>query len=74
MTTTALEPLPRCPRHGTMALRPLARQTAEQRWCGTWYDCTAHCCWTSVLLPSPELRAQLAEQERAQVARTLVPA
>lgn len=61
-TITALEPLPQCSAHGTMALRPLDRQTAEQRWCGVWYDCGAHRCWSSALLPSPELRAQLAEQ------------
>jgi len=38
---TALSPLPSCPaspQHGPCVLRPLARQTYEQRWCGTWAD------------------------------------
>lgn len=55
---------PDCREHGPMVLRPASRQTTEQRWCGTWYDCTAHRCLTSVLDPSPELVAQLAEQAK----------
>lgn len=43
--------LPKCPRHNTqMELRALARQTPEQKWCGTWYDCTEAGCRCSVLL------------------------
>ncbi|WBB94110.1 hypothetical protein [Verrucosispora sp. WMMC514] len=68
-TTTDLELLPACGRHGTMALRPLDRQTPEQRWCGVWYDCTDPWCRTATLLPSPELRRQLAEQAEAAAAR-----
>jgi hypothetical protein len=44
----------RCSVHGdTMILRPLSRQSKEQQWCGTWYDCQR--CTGSVLLPSEEL-------------------
>lgn len=47
-----------CPHgHGPMQKRPLERQTYEQRFCGTWYDCPQ--CYASVLEPSPELTAQL---------------
>ncbi len=33
--------------------------TAEQAWCGRWYDCAKPTCASSVLLPSRELRAYL---------------
>ncbi|MFY1595555.1 hypothetical protein [Micromonospora sp. WMMD737] len=69
MTTTDLATLPTCNTHGQMTLRPADRQSAEQRWCGTWYDCAAHRCLTSVLLPSPALMAQLAEQATRAGAR-----
>ena len=37
-----LTTLPKCPTHGAqMELRPLYRQTREQKWCGAWYDCMA---------------------------------
>ena len=65
MPGTALAERPSCPashEHGYMELRPLSRQTREQRWCGVWYDCSAARCHSSVLYPSPELRAQNAEQ------------
>jgi hypothetical protein len=52
--------LPRCPTHPEfqMALRPDARQTYEQKFCGVWYDCLA--CSQSVLFKSKELEAHLA--------------
>jgi hypothetical protein len=51
-----------CERHGgggtvLMVVRPLSRQTAEQRWCGMWYDCPL--CQSSVLEMSPELIAHI---------------
>lgn len=53
---------PECPRgHGPMVLRAESVQTAEQRWCGTWYDCPpgapGYHCTSSHLIPSDELRA-----------------
>lgn len=62
--TTALMVLPACPAdpaHGQMVLRPVDRQTPEQKFCGTWYDCVR--CHSSTLFRSPELDAQLAEQQ-----------
>lgn len=56
---------PANPSHGQMHLRPIERQTPEQRWCGTWYDC--HRCWSSRLIHSTELRQSLMEQ-RARIA------
>jgi hypothetical protein len=32
-------------------------QTAEQRWCGTWFDCPEFHCRNSRLIPSQELLA-----------------
>ena len=50
-----LMPIPRCPHCGKpLALRPDGRQTPEQRWCGTWYDCLK--CNYSLLLESRELK------------------
>lgn len=68
--TTALMTIPTCPAdpsHGQMILRPIERQTPEQKFCGTWYDCPR--CHSSVLLRSPELAAQLAEQRAALEAK-----
>ena len=49
---------PRCPAHRCyMVLRPEGRQTYEQRFCGTWYDCDVLRCRASVLYPSRELGA-----------------
>ena len=65
--TTALARLPVCPTaadHGPMTLRPSAIQTPDERWCGTWYDCTGRRCWSSVLWPSPALTLFLASQRR----------
>jgi len=50
---------PRCREHGYMTLRPLERQTYEQRFCGTWYDC-GHC-GASMLYYSRDLCHQLGE-------------
>jgi hypothetical protein len=49
-----------------MQLRPLARQTYEQQWCGVWYDCTAPQCRSSVLLASPMARRLADERRRAR--------
>ena len=60
--TTAIVRMPDCPSeptHGQMRLRPLDRQTYEQRWCGVWYDCER--CHSSILLESVELKAHLAQ-------------
>lgn len=60
--------MPDCPAnadHGQMALRPIGRQTPEQRWCGTWYDCQR--CSSSMLLPSPQLAEELAAQRQRQL-------
>ena len=45
--------LPHCkkPGHGQMVLRPLSKQTPEQKSCGVWYDCSHHDCYCSVLYP-----------------------
>jgi len=55
---------PRCPvdAHGFMEWRPSSRQTPEQLFCGVWYDCTQ--CKSSVLFPSPGLKAQLADMRK----------
>lgn len=59
--------LPECPNgHGPMVLRPVAFQSRDALWCGTWYDCPpgppgSHCA-SSALVPSAELEAQLREQ------------
>src|SRR5690606_23509616 len=53
---------PSNPDHGPLEPRPLERQTPEQKWCGTWFDCTR--CSSSVLVPSPELTKFLEEQRR----------
>jgi hypothetical protein len=64
MSSTALAERPTCPAtpaHGYLALRdPPGGWTPEQRWCGTWYDCTR--CTSGVLYPSRALREQLAAQ------------
>lgn len=52
---TTLARLPVCPAgHGPLQYRPPG--TREQAWCGTWFTC--HRCRSSVLWPSPALRAQ----------------
>lgn len=55
----ALMNLPKCKTHSQMILRTPTLQSAEQKWCGTWYDCPQ--CPVSVLFPSPDLNRQLAE-------------
>ena len=45
--------IPQCPHcKKQLSLRPEGRQTPEQKWCGTWYDCT---CGYSLLIESNEL-------------------
>lgn len=51
---------PLCDHENGLVLRPLSRQTPEQRFCGIWYDCP-HCHF-SKLIPSKGLLAQLAAQ------------
>lgn len=70
-TSEALMLRPECPvpAHGRMELRPLQRQSPEQRWFGVWYDCTEPHCQCSVLYESAELRAQLAEMGDPRYAR-----
>ncbi len=50
---------PQCSRHGSMELR--VGGTAQQRWCGTWYDCPGYDgprrCLASALLASSALLA-----------------
>lgn len=50
---------PKCKTHGYMTLRPAGRQTYEQLFCGTWYDCE-HCGGSS-LLASRDLCHQTGE-------------
>lgn len=59
---------PKCPLgHGPMIDRPLKEQNDTHRWCGAWFDCSQ--CRSSVLIMSDALKAQLAEQEAARIAR-----
>ena len=63
---------PHCPTHKRpMQPRDDKLSSAEQRWCGRWWDCTA--CTNSVLLPSAELTAHLAAQQ-APGQMSLLPA
>lgn len=68
MTATALDLLPQCPNgHGQMVLRDPKTYSAEQAWCGVWYDCPpgppGDSCRSSTLLPSPALAAQYEEAQ-----------
>lgn len=57
-----------CPTHKEPLIqRPETRQSPEQLWCGTWFDCPY--CGYSELDKSEELKAQLAEQRAAKEAR-----
>ncbi|MCC9309915.1 hypothetical protein LN042_23055 [Kitasatospora sp. RB6PN24] len=56
--------LPACTHHGPMRLRP-SGGTREQQYCGVWYDCRANHCRRSVLIASPALLADLAQQAAA---------
>ena len=49
--------------HTKLVKRPRERMTKEQAWCGEWYDCPHRD--YSVLVPSAELQAQLAEPAHA---------
>ena len=56
--------VPICGKHGPMTQRTPG--TKEQAFCGTWYVCEhtefEQVCGDTILLPSPELLAQLDEQ------------
>ncbi len=52
--------LPKCKEHGAMELRDPKMQTKEQQWCGVWYRCRG--CMSSVLFPSPAVRALYASK------------
>ncbi|MFJ5120880.1 hypothetical protein [Kitasatospora sp. NPDC088548] len=52
---------PACTHHGPMHLRPPGG-SREQQYCGVWYDCRADRCLSSVLIASPALLADLAQQ------------
>jgi len=57
MNTEIMErPICRHEGHGHMELRPQHRQTPEQKFCGTWYDCLR--CGSGELFPSPALLNQ----------------
>lgn len=66
MTQNCLLPecLPVCKKsgHGQMILRPIKGQTHEQKFCGTWYDCSHHDCFNSVLYESKQCSEFLAAQ------------
>ncbi|MBD3183362.1 hypothetical protein GF312_13780 [Candidatus Poribacteria bacterium] len=66
MTDIPIPPMeiPECPAgHGkTMEVRPLEKQTYEQKFCGTWFDCTVPGCICSVLFESKELLDHLSNQ------------
>lgn len=53
-----LMPLPRCKisGHGEMQLRPVEKQTDEQKYCGVWYDCVYPGCRCSTLIPSQNIK------------------
>lgn len=54
MGGTVVMTIPECPSHGIkLQLRPARRQTKEQAWCGTWYDCPR--CGYAILLMSRAL-------------------
>lgn len=54
---------PFCPTHKRpMQQRDEKLSSAEQRWCGRWWDCTS--CTNSVLQPSAELLANHAAQQK----------
>lgn len=54
---------PQCPTHKrSMLPRDDKLSSAEQRWCGKWWDCTV--CTNSVLQPSAELAAHLDAQKK----------
>lgn len=58
----------RCPVHKKgMAQRPLHRQSAEQRFCGAWWDCQEYGCGCSILFHSAALEAQLAAMKSVPI-------
>jgi hypothetical protein len=63
MATTSIAQREKCPTCGSpMRQRPDSEMTPEQRFCGTWVECTRPGCWTSVLYQSDGLKDFLAEQ------------
>lgn len=53
-----------CPVHKKAGVvRDMRGATPEQKWCGTWYDCTEPRCGWSGLEPSAELAKDLAKQK-----------
>lgn len=67
-TDTPETETPECRQHGPMVLR--LASTPEQEFTGDWYTCPAPACCNAVLRPSPELLAQLADQQRGTVTIT----
>lgn len=61
--------IPECRHHGPMTERTGA-QTPEQRFTGTWWECTDPTCRNAHLAPSPELLAQLETQHRGTLTIT----
>lgn len=61
-TDTPETEAPECRQHGPMVLRPAG--TPEQEFTGDWYTCPDPTCRNAILRPSPELLAQLAEQQQ----------
>jgi hypothetical protein len=60
-----------CPAgHGPMVVRAVGRQSPEQLWAGTWWDCAYEHggpygrCGSATLDPSPELTIHLDVQRR----------
>ncbi|MCI8331511.1 MAG: iron-containing alcohol dehydrogenase [Clostridiales bacterium] len=57
MKYNALIERPKCTKHGEyMHLRADNQLSEEAALCGAWYDCPAHGCTCSVLLPSVMLK------------------
>jgi hypothetical protein len=61
-STRTTEKCPGC--GGSMHQRSDSEMTREQAWCGTWYDCDAPHCHSSILYESEALKAELAEQSK----------
>lgn len=56
LRSTALVEPPKCPQHHVFMVRSEEKhQTAEQRYCGVWYECQVSGCHCGALVPSREL-------------------
>ena len=42
--------------------KPLAAQSKDEKWCGTWFECREPGCFAAVLQPSRELTEHLQKQ------------